>query len=338
MAIPRGYEPLRKKNGKAPWIWILILIGACAFGFYNRRQIILLFARDQNIRAEKAKEKLIEQWKTQKITDQSLDDLWNQAQILSEKDPLGPLGYHLLSRQAFLTLERQGVVFDTQSLVFALGGSFQEFAGETQLTAESFDRIYWNAKKSQALTQGDFVDEENNQVLLFLGDTFRNTKKPEARLVDYGKIPLDRLSPELETTFLWLKFYNTMQAGDAKGLEELIEFIKKPEHSGKIHFSVREETFLRGIAKFYKKDYVSSLVFLRQAKTDQLDKITESSISMEGTIFLRQNLPQKAVEVLEEAYLRSGRKNEILYEDLQKILAEKPNLKSKIEKRPEEKK
>jgi len=95
---------------------------------------------------------------------------------------------------------------------------------------------------------------------------------------------------------------------------------------------------LKGIGKFYKKDYVTSLNYLRAAKTDKMDSITIPCLLLEAQVFHRQNLSQKALDLLEESYLQHDKKHPEFLVLAQKILSEKPNLKTRLERKPEEKK
>ncbi len=335
MAFRRGYEPHRKKKSKGPWIWVLLISLVLGYSYYKRKQIILLFARDQSVRAEKAKDKAVELWKNANLSDQAIEDFQSSALLFSEKEPNEPQAFYLYAHSIFWNLHKMGIHFDSQSLILTLGSEFEEFLGKSQQASTSLDNIFWNSRKAESLTSSTFSDWENNKLLLFLGETHRTVKRPEALLKEYGKLEVDKLSPEFINVFYWLLAYNTMQAGDAEGLEKFLDLTKQEKYESGIKFSSREETYLKGIAKYYKKDFVNALSLLRQARTESPDKITSTTILLEASIFHKQNLSQKAIDLLEDFYFKTGKKNEEAYLLIQKIISEKQGLKTKVERRSE---
>ncbi|TGN19520.1 hypothetical protein EHS15_08970 [Leptospira idonii] len=300
-------------------------------GYVYRKEIFFLFARDQSVRAEKSKEKTIELWKSGNLKEQDVEDFQNLAVTYSEKDPMEPQAFHLIARSLYWNLPRLGIHFDSSSLVLNLGSNFSEFIGKTQLAQSTLDQIFWNARTAESLSSSSFQDWENNRLLLFLTETNRQVKKPGTLTKEYGSIDSSKLSPEFQAPFIWLLTFNTMQAGDAAGLEKIIETTKLPDYKGGIRFSPREENFLKGMGKYYKKDYVGALALLRSTKTDNPDKITETSVITEATIFHMQNLTQKGIDLLEDYYGRSGKNNPEIIQIVRKMVLERPTAKTKLE-------
>ncbi|WP_246048008.1 hypothetical protein [Leptospira ilyithenensis] len=331
MAIYSRYEPHRKKKSGTPWFLLIFLIILGSLGYFYRKEIFFLFARDQSVRAEKAKEKLIELWKSDKLKESDIEDFQTVAVNFSEKDPTDPQAFHLIARSLYWNLPRIGIFFDSSSLVLNLGSDFSEFIGKTQLAESTLDSIFWNARTAEAVAGSSFSDWENNRLLLFLTETYRHVKRPGALTKDYGSIDTSKLSPEFQSVFIWLLTYNTMQAGDAQGLEKILDATKKPGYAGRIQFSPREENFLKGMSKFYKKDYVNSLSLLRSTKTANPDKITETAVITEANIFHMQNLTQKGIDLLEEYYSFSGKKNEEILNIIRVMLKERPTAKTKLD-------
>ncbi len=325
------YEPHRKKKSKSTWFLFIFILGIVTLGYFYRRDIYFLFARDQSVRAEKAKEKSIDLWKTGNLREQDITDFQNISQTFSEKDPLDPVSFHLIARSLYWNLVRLGIHFDTSSLIIHLGSNFSDFIGHTQLAEETLDQIFWNSRQAEALSTSPFTDWENNRVLLFLTETNRQVKKPNVITAEYGNLDSEKLSAEFQSMFMWLLTFNTMQAGDANGLEKIIEMTKQPTYKGEIKFSPREENFLKGMGKFYKKDYVGSLALLRSTKTENPDKITETSIFTEANIFHLQNLTQKGIDLLELYYEKTGKKNPEIPNMIKKMVLERPTAKTKID-------
>lgn len=325
------YEPHRKKKSKSNWFLLLFLLGIVSLGYIYRRDIYFLFARDQSVRAEKAKEKAIELWKAGNLKEQDIIDFQNIAQTFSEKDPLDPVAFHLISRSLYWNLIRLGISFDSSSLILNLGSNFSDFIGRTQLAEETLDRIFWNARQAEALASSPFSDWENNRVLLFLVETHRQVKLPLVLTKEYGSLDTEKMSPEFQSMFIWLLTFNMMQAGDANGLEKIIETTKQGTYKGEIKFSPREENFLKGMGKYYKKDYVGSLSLLRSTKTENPDRITETSILTEATIFHMQNLTQKGIDLLEVYYEKSGKRNPEILNIVRQMIKDRPGTKTKLD-------
>ncbi|MGV3664972.1 MAG: hypothetical protein ACO1NV_02490 [Leptospira bouyouniensis] len=331
MAIYSRYEPHRKKKSKAPLFLLVLALGLSALGFTYRKEIYFLFAKDQSVRAEKTKEKTIELWKSGNLKEKDIEDFQSIATTYSEKDPTDPIAFHLIARSLYWNLNRLGIQFDHDSLILHLGSSFREFIGSSVLAESTLDSIFWNARTAEAYSSSQFSDWENNRVLLFLGETHRGVKRPQVLVGEYGNLDRSKLSLELQSVYIWLLTFNTMLAGDAAGLDHLITITKDPNYKIGIHFSPREENFLRGLGKYYKKDYVGALSLLRQAKTNNPDRITETSIITEATIFHLQNLSQKGIDLLEEFYLSNGKKNTDIPILITKFMKEKPGLKTKLD-------
>ncbi len=331
MVIYSRYEPHRKKKSKSNWFFLIFLLGIITLGYFYRRDIYFLFARDQSIRAEKSKDKIIELWKTQNLREQDILDFQSVAETYLEKDPIDPVASHLIGRSLFWNLVRLGIVFDSSSLVLNLGSNFSDFIGRTQLSEETMDQIFWKVRQAEALSTSPFQDWDNNRALLFLTETHRQVKKPITLTKDYSDIDSEKLSPEFQSMYIWLMTFNMMQAGDAIGLEKIIETTKQANYKGEIKFSPREENFLRGMGKYYKKDYVASLSLLRSAKTENPDKITETAICTEATIFHMQNLTQKGIDLLEAYYEKTGKKNLEIIALVRQMVKERPTSKTKLE-------
>ncbi len=325
------YAPLRKKKSNAKWIFLIFLLGMISVGYIYRRDIYFLFARDQNARAEKAKEKMVELWKSGSLKEQDIADFHALTITFAEKDSLEPTAFHLIARSLYWNLVRLGIRFDSSSLILNLGSNFSDFIGQTQLAQETMDQIFWNARQSEALATSPYLDWENNRVLLFLTETHRQVKRPSALTAEYGNIDSEKLSAEFQSMFVWLLTFNMMQAGEANGLEKILETTKKPDYKGEIHFSPREENFLKGMGKYYKKDYVASLSLLRSTKTEIPDRITETSIITEATIFHLQNLTQKGIDLLEAHYEKSGKRNPEILQLIKQMISERPLSKSKLD-------
>ncbi|ABZ93049.1 Hypothetical protein LBF_0511 [Leptospira biflexa serovar Patoc strain 'Patoc 1 (Ames)'] len=331
MAIYSRYEPHRKKKSKAPLFLLVLALGLSALGFTYRKEIYFLFAKDQSVRAEKTKEKTIELWKSGNLKEKDIEDFQSIATTYSEKDPTDPVAFHLIARSLFWNLNRLGIQFEHDSLILHLGSSFREFIGSSVLAASTLDSIFWNARTAEAFSSSPFSDWENNRVLLFLGETHRGVKRPQVLVGEYGNLDRSKLSSELQSVYVWLLTFNTMLAGDAAGLDHLITITKDPNYKIGIHFSPREENFLRGLGKYYKKDYVGALSLLRQAKTNNPDRITETSIITEATIFHLQNLSQKGIDLLEDFYVSNGKKNTAIPILIASFIKEKPGLKTKLD-------
>ncbi|TGL07408.1 hypothetical protein EHQ43_07910 [Leptospira bouyouniensis] len=310
---------------------MVLALGLSALGFTYRKEIYFLFAKDQSVRAEKTKEKTIELWKSGNLKEKDIEDFQSIATTYSEKDPTDPIAFHLIARSLYWNLNRLGIQFDHDSLILHLGSSFREFIGSSVLAESTLDSIFWNARTAEAYSSSQFSDWENNRVLLFLGETHRGVKRPQVLVGEYGNLDRSKLSLELQSVYIWLLTFNTMLAGDAAGLDHLITITKDPNYKIGIHFSPREENFLRGLGKYYKKDYVGALSLLRQAKTNNPDRITETSIITEATIFHLQNLSQKGIDLLEEFYLSNGKKNTDIPILITKFMKEKPGLKTKLD-------
>ncbi|TGK47310.1 hypothetical protein EHQ10_13940 [Leptospira bouyouniensis] len=310
---------------------MVLALSLSALGFTYRKEIYFLFAKDQSVRAEKTKEKTIELWKSGNLKEKDIEDFQSIATTYSEKDPTDPIAFHLIARSLYWNLNRLGIQFDHDSLILHLGSSFREFIGSSVLAESTLDSIFWNARTAEAYSSSQFSDWENNRVLLFLGETHRGVKRPQVLVGEYGNLDRSKLSLELQSVYIWLLTFNTMLAGDAAGLDHLITITKDPNYKIGIHFSPREENFLRGLGKYYKKDYVGALSLLRQAKTNNPDRITETSIITEATIFHLQNLSQKGIDLLEEFYLSNGKKNTDIPILITKFMKEKPGLKTKLD-------
>jgi len=325
------YQPHRKKKSKSNWFLLLFVLGIIILGYFYRRDIYFLFARDQSVRAERSKEKSIDLWKMGNLKEQDIIDFQNISQTFAEKDSLDPTAFHLIARSLYWNLVRLGIVFDSSSLILNLGSNFSDFIGRTQLAEETLDQIFWNARQAEALASSPFQDWENNRVLLFLVETHRQVKKPVTLTKEYGSLDTEKLSAEFQSMFIWLLTFNMMQAGDANGLERIIETTKQANYKGEIKFSPREENFLKGMGKFYKKDYVASLALLRSTKTENPDRITETSIITEATIFHLQNLTQKGIDLLELHYEKSGKRNPEIVSLIRQMVKERPTAKTKLD-------
>lgn len=337
MAIYSRYEPHRKKKSKTPLILLVLALGLSVLGFTYRKEIYFLFAKDQSVRAEKTKEKTIELWKTGNLKEKDIEDFQSIATTYSEKDPTDPVAFHLIARSLFWNLYRLGIYFDHDSLILHLGSEFQDFIGTSVFADSTLDSVFWNARTAESFSSSPFSDWENNKVLLFLGETHRQVKRPQVLITEYGNLDRSKLSPEFQTVYIWLLTFNTMLAGDAAGLDKLITITKDPSYKVGIQFTPREENFLRGLGKYYKKDYVGALSLLRQAKSNNPDRITETSIITEATIFHLQNLSQKGIDLLEEFYLSSGKKNPEIPLLIAKMIVEKPGAKTKLDLTTEKK-
>ena len=158
MVIYSRYEPHRKKKSKSNWFFLIFLLGIITLGYFYRRDIYFLFARDQSIRAEKSKDKIIELWKTQNLREQDILDFQSVAETYLEKDPIDPVASHLIGRSLFWNLVRLGIVFDSSSLVLNLGSNFSDFIGRTQFDSPEVDNEVLIDASLHYLRIGDFAN------------------------------------------------------------------------------------------------------------------------------------------------------------------------------------
>lgn len=253
MAIYSRYEPHRKKKSKAPLFLLVLALGLSVLGFTYRKEIYFLFAKDQSVRAEKTKEKTIELWKSGNLKEKDIEDFQSIATTYSEKDPTDPVAFHLIARSLFWNLYRIGIYFDHDSLILHLGSEFQNFIGSSVLADSTLDSIFWNARTAESFSSSPFSDWENNKVLLFLGETHRQVKRPQVLVNEYGNLDRSKLSPEFQTVYIWLLTFNTMLAGDAQGLDKLITITKDPATKPEFNSLQEKKIFYVGLGNFIKK-------------------------------------------------------------------------------------
>lgn len=328
--LPR-HQSHRKKKSLAPYILGFLVIVLAGIGFTQEKQIRLFFSKDQRQKLEKQKLKIQNAIEKSELTDVFVRDFHSYSADLLDKEPLNGSALHYRARAFYYELLLTGVRFDSSSLVANIQSPLSDLMGNSNKAGNDTNEMYTLARQSTAI-QDSIPETPANQFLLFLGESVRGRKVPPVLYQEYSHINLTELDPEFRHPYVWLLFYTSVRTGKQKELESLLEKNRADDFTGKLLLTEREEEFLKGVCHYHAKDYVPALNSIRKVKTDFPDSITRSATLLEARMFYVQNLGQKAVDLLLQAYESGGKKHPEYLDQVKKWVGSRPDLKANLPK------
>ncbi|TGK31842.1 hypothetical protein EHQ12_16240 [Leptospira gomenensis] len=326
MLYQSGLKSYKKKTSYKPYVFAALLLVAVATGFFFRQDIKNLFAGDRKILLEKERKSIQQQIAAGTLEEGSVKGFQSAAKDYATANPTDEFGYFYIALGNYYSFLLNGFSFDSGTLGKLAYSGFNDFIREDGSYLPILDEMYRNALRARAL-EPSLSENQDNTFLIAFGETVKQHLSRKSLTNLLNSISYDKLAPEFKTGYTWVSLLGGALSGDT-------EFLKRnlasPESGGTILITEREAHFLTALSEFRANQYVSSLVFLRKARNENEDFITTSAWILEAKIFRLQNLHPKALSILEDLYPKTEDRKEEILRLAREIVAEKPNLKTKL--------
>ncbi|MCE9499714.1 MAG: hypothetical protein K8R21_04335 [Leptospira sp.] len=324
--LPRHDRHIRKKNPILAVIIIAILV-VTVIGFYFKREITILFSGDVRGRVLRSEKKVQEGVSQSENIGDSLKDFKKAVSNFQAVDPSNPTALYFEAKVQYLEAVYGTVQMDKNLLLSGCVLGEGSVVPDTTKFRDGFREMYQTAIRARAF-RPDFNESDSNNYFINAYEFFYGNKKKPVILKSFNALDQEKLSPEIVSDYIWIGLLGSCVSGELNSLDK---FLKKNEEKKekKIDFSQREAYFLKGVLLFNGNEYVKSLSNLRDARSETKDFITIQSGVIEGMIFHRQNLDERALQKLESVYADTAEKDKTILDKIKNILASKPGLKSK---------
>ncbi|MCB1158766.1 MAG: hypothetical protein KDK45_14795 [Leptospiraceae bacterium] len=245
-----------------------------------------------------------------------------------KKERLDPDAFHFLARAYFFDATEAGLDLNATFLLKQASGNKFNFNLSRNISL-ALTKMYKSALRARALVK-DRHYSGLNRLFILLHETFEARKKKKYIMQELEEIDIDSIPSAYKKLYLWLHLYGISQSGKIEKFQKFENENQSLPVKQRIQFSERERAFLSGIVYFYNKDYIKSLSFLRKARTEK-DLISLKAMKLEARIFYKQNLPDKAIHLLEDLYKQTEGKDSEILDIANRIFFDYPELKKKSE-------
>ncbi|EQA36404.1 hypothetical protein LEP1GSC047_3142 [Leptospira inadai serovar Lyme str. 10] len=324
------YQPrhrsYKKKANYRPLVFFLLVLALAGTAFFFRQDIRNLFAGDRRLLLEKERKILQDGILKAEPKENEIKEFRSLAKEFASSNPKDGISYHYLALSGYYEFLLLGFRFDSGTLSKIAYTGFDQFLSEDASYLPLVEDSYRNALRAQAIDP-EFKESTDNRYLIAFGEAVRQKLSRVALNKLLVSIEASKLSPELRIGYAWTCLLGSSLSGNTEFLKATLT---QPEVSGPLLLSAREADFLTALSEFRAGQYVSSLALLRKVRNTNEDFLTGSSKILEARIFYYQNLPPKALALLEEYYPTAGDRKEEVLNLAKEILGKNPTLKSNL--------
>ncbi|EPG73618.1 hypothetical protein LEP1GSC058_2402 [Leptospira fainei serovar Hurstbridge str. BUT 6] len=324
------YQPrhrsYKKKANYKPLVFFLLILALAGTAFFFRQDIRNLFAGDRRLLLEKERKILQDGILKAEPKENEIKEFRSLSKDFASTNPKDGISYHYLALSGYYEFLLLGFRFDSGTLSKIAYTGFDQFLSEDASYLPLVEDSYRNALRAQAIDT-EFKESTDNRYLIAFGEAVRQKLSRAALNKLLVSIDPTKLSPELRIGYAWTCLLGSSLSGNTEFLRTTLT---QPEVSGPLLLSAREADFLTALSEFRAGQYVSSLALLRKVRNANEDFLTGSSKILEARIFYYQNLPPKALALLEEYYPTAGDRKEEVLNLAKEILGKNPTLKTNL--------
>ncbi|MDX1960546.1 MAG: hypothetical protein SFU98_18390 [Leptospiraceae bacterium] len=329
MYLPRHHQlELRGKSHFTRNLFLtLFALGLVGFAFWKRNDIKSYFISSALQKQTKLENKAIESVLSGKPSKEVLQEFITSARTTLQSQPTSSRAYHSVAKSYYYEMIASGFILNLRK-IHELALDKRETKNDFQDFGNLLDEMYLCSLKARALPN-NFPELHSNQMLISLYEMLEGRKIPSQIFKDIESIELEKISPEIRPIYVWLFLAGAASSGQKSRIEKsasLNELLVEPL---RLKFTNRDLEFLKGIASFKEKNYIESLQSLRIIKKET-DYLSREATKLEAEIFFQQNLPEKAITLLENLYYETESKDTEIIEIIKRIIQAKPKAKSKL--------
>ncbi|TGK12475.1 hypothetical protein EHO60_09575 [Leptospira fletcheri] len=326
MLYQARHRSYKKKTDYKPLVFFLLAIVLGGIAFFFRQDIRNVFAGDRRLLLEKERKILQNGILKSDPKENEIKEFRSLAKDFASANPKDGISYHYLALSSYYEFLLLGFRFDSGTLTKIAYTGFDEFLSEDSSYLPLIEDSYRNALRAEAVDP-EFAEHTDNRYLISFGEAIRQKLSRSALNRLLISIDPQKLSPELKIGYAWVCLLGSSLSGNTDFLKSTLS---REEGSGALLLSHREADFLTALSEFRAGQYVSSLSSLRRVRNENVDFLTGSSRILEAKIFYYQNLPPRALSLLEEYYPTAGDRREEILKLAREIVAKHPNLKTKL--------
>lgn len=323
MYLPRHYEMKTKsKINFGLFFFISILIVSIFFTILYWKKISFYFSGNSKLKVTRVEEQIIPYLEKGKIPKNLISDFKTIANFYFESSYTNSSANFFLAKSNYYEIFNSLKLTNLEIIQINSLNKTLKFIENPKLKLE-FDEMYKKALRAKAFSE-DFAEKEQNQILILLYESIvlKNLTEDSFEKINYDKIPKD-----LKKIYIILSFFSIPTTGQIDKLEKIFQL---NETEKLIFLSDEEKKFLKAVCFFQNKDLIKSLELFREAKIE-LNQIGIEATRYEAEIFSKQNLPEKAISILEELYSNTGSNNDKIILQIKEILKTKNGLKTKLD-------
>lgn len=331
MYLPRHYEDSKKpQSSNIPfYLFIFVLIIIIITGIYKRKEIVFFFSGNTKQKVIKLETKIIDAIHKKKLDKELVNEFKVAALNSFNQAPADPVFNYYMAKGFYYQLLLDGFKINSGEIIKTVYIDNIELSSEPDKYEENLSGMYRNSLRAISLGS-DFSEYDSARLMAIFYETLEKRKNPLIIMNEISRLSKAKLSKELINVYVWLNLLTSCFAGSLESLESFNNMNNEIEEDARLNVDPREFIFLKAVTSFHSNDYVKSLEFFREIQKGEFDLLTVEAIRYEANIFLKQNLPDKSLALLEDLYEKTGMKNDKIKEQIIKVLESKAGLKSRL--------
>ena len=318
--LPRHDKHTRKKSYKSYFFFFFLLL-LTGVGYYYRSGILGLFFGSETKRLMRISAKIQEEFSRNGAEIKTIDEYLSISRDYLKNHPQDASANHLYAVGHYYKIRFVGMFMPGKILEIAYAEGVTDLVSRSPELHLPLDEMYRFSLAARAISNDSGM--LNNEILILSGEVFRGIKRNESILAEFKK--LKEPDPELRLLYYWTGLVLSVLTGDIAYFEQLL---KNP--SFPLVFKENELNFLKGYLYYSGKDYLRALNFLRMKTSQENPDIQFYSSLIESVIFFKQNLPGKALLILEELYKVNPGKQTVIRKKFMEMKMLMPSLESSV--------
>lgn len=323
--LPR-HNRHKKKKSYLGIVFISISFVLLGAGIYKFREIQILFSSDGRSKLSRLEKKITEELGKNQLSEDLAKDYSKAANSFLTMDMINPEAFYFLALSGFYETNLNESEIQYSRIPLACVNGKNLLLPESKSFMKSMEKMYKDAKRANAFGLNSENSESNNFMILYY-EIFRSSKKKEILAKEFSSLQKEKLSPNVVPIYKKLGLFSACAAGDSLFLEKLLE---DQAGSGSKELSPNDVAFLRGVSFYNSNEYVKGLDALRKLNPAENPALANEAKILEAMIFFKQNLHEKALEILERQYEASEKKDQEILKKIQLVVASRKGLKSKF--------
>ncbi|MCK6379962.1 MAG: hypothetical protein L6Q54_01745 [Leptospiraceae bacterium] len=297
-------------------------------GVYKFKEIRLLFSSDGRSKLIRLEKKITEEFKKNELSEDTIKDYSKASGSFFSIDITNPEAFYFLALSNFYETHLMGSDIKLSQIPYACINGKSTLLPESRNFDKTFGKMYIEAKRAKAFGLNNEFSESNNLLILYY-ETFHSSKKNEILSKEFLIINKNNISKNLTNLYKKLGLLIACLSGNTNLNNTILE-----EHisSGQSEISEDEINFLKSLTFYNANEYVKSLEFLRNIQSSINPSLLKEGKILEAMIFFKQNLHEKAIDILEKLYESTDKKDSEILNKIQTIVNSKKGLKSKLVK------
>lgn len=308
----------RKKTSFLPFVLIFAILVGVILIFQNGKHLSFFGKKDQKTKLELESQKLLNEASLPEKQVRMFSEL---SEEYFEKNQFQAEAYYFLSLSCYLKLSQLSGNLDSIALQKLTAEGVEAIYGDSKETKRLFDCMFRNSLKAKAIDP-TFSSKSYNSYLIFFSELLRKKKEPSFLAQEALKFSPESFPVLLQKQLLFYRIYLVLLANSKLDFPKTV--------ANKDFATEREWDFFKGIFFFNRGQFLEAIQEFRKAMTDMNDSITVRSKLYEASIFEKQNLPEKSLQVLEKLYEDTGKQEERVRKQVLSLLEKFPNLKPKL--------